>query len=260
MKILSAVKGFFAALLPLVFVPRCAACSAVLDSKEIPLCDNCKKAYLLESKYLCSGCNRAHRMCTCRAGFEGAKIPQLHVTAYDVKRVSVSKSMILNIKDNNIPSAFDFLATEMLTAFKERYIRLFERTNVLITFVPRSEKAKRKAGHDQSEQLACRISDMSGAVFMPLFVNNGIKAQKNLSYAEREDNARKNYGLLMPELGLDGQTVIIVDDIVTTGASIGACAALARKAGARAVIALCAAKTENKKGLTPKDYMENKNA
>ncbi len=212
--------------------------------------------YLLESKYLCGSCGRAHRMCTCRISFSGAKIPFLHVTGYDVKRNSASKSVILNIKDNNIPSAFDFLANEMLTAFRERYVRLFERSNVVITYVPRSEKARRRAGHDQSEQIAMRIAEKSGAVFMPLFKNHGVKAQKKLSRAEREENARQNYELMSPELKLKGQIVIIIDDIVTTGASIGACAMLVKNAGAKATIALAAAKTEYKKGITPETNEE----
>lgn len=251
MKILNALKGFFSQLAALLFVPRCSACGITLPSKDIALCDKCKEMYLLESKYLCGSCGRAHRMCTCRISFAGIKIPFLHVTGYDVKRNAVSKSIILNIKDNNIPAAFDYLADEMLTAFRERYIRLFERSNVVITYVPRSEKARRRAGHDQSEQIAVRIAKKSGAVFMPLFENHGVKVQKKLNRAEREENAKKNYELIASELKLNGQIVIIIDDIVTTGASIGACAVLAKKAGARAVIALTAAKAEYKKGLTP---------
>ncbi len=249
MKILSRLKGALASLISLIYVPRCASCMAVLPSKDIPLCPECEKAYQLESKYLCSGCSRAHRMCMCRISFGDAKIPFSHVTGYDVKRSSASKNIILNIKDNNLPSAFDFLCREMLTVLKEKYIRLFERTNVVITYVPRSKMARRRAGHDQSEQLAVRIARESGAVFMPLFKNNGIKSQKYLSRAEREKNAMQNHSLLYPELKLSGQTVIIVDDIVTTGASIGACALLARSVGAKAVIGLCAAKTESKKGI-----------
>ena len=256
MKILNALKRIIGQLLSLIFVPRCSSCGLVLESKERALCQKCEQMYLTESKMLCSGCGRAHRVCSCRIRFLGSRIPFLHVTGYDVKRNSASKNMILSIKDNNIPSAFDFLAEEMLRAFNERYIRLFQRANVIVTYVPRSKKARRRAGHDQSEQLAMRIAEKSGAVFMPLFKNAGQKAQKKLSGTEREENARQNYSLLSPELNLRGQIIIVVDDIVTTGASIGACASLVRSVGARAVIALSAAKSEYKKGIVPENEEE----
>lgn len=250
MKILRSLKGVLSQLLSLVFVPKCTACGDTLPSSTA-LCSRCEKMYLLESKYLCGGCERTHRMCLCRIDFAGSKIPFLHVTGYDVKRTSVSKSLILRIKDNNIRAAFDFLADEMLVVLKERYVRLLERASVVITYVPRSRRARRRAGHDQSEQIAKRIAEKSGAVFMPLFKNNGVKVQKYLHRDEREENARQNYELISPELRLDGLVVVIIDDIVTTGASMGACAAMAKSVGAKAVIALSAAKTEYKKGLTP---------
>lgn len=246
MKILNALKALIDGIFSLVFVPKCAACQSVLPSDEITLCSKCEKVYLLESKMLCPSCNRAHKMCVCKIDFLGARIPLTHVTGYDIKRPSVSKSIILGVKDNRLDSTFDFLAEQMLTALKERYIRLFERTSVVITYVPRSKNAKRKSGHDQSEQIAKRIAAKSGAAFMPLFENNAVKKQKTLKRAERQINASKNYALLYPELSLKGQTLVIIDDIVTTGASIGACATLAKKAGAKATLSLSFAKSVGK--------------
>ena len=243
MKILSRIKRIFGEIVPLVFVPKCVNCQTVLPSKDMVFCDKCQKVYLLESKMPCKACNRAHKMCTCRINFIDSRFALTHVTGYDINLPYVSKSLILSIKDDKLEAAIDFMADEMLLALRERYLRLFERTNVVITYVPRSERAKREAGHDQSKELALRIAEKSGAVFMPLFKNNGKKKQKTLGANQRMKNAIESYTLLAPELKLSGQTVVIVDDIVTTGASIGACAALTRKAGAKAVIALSAAKT-----------------
>lgn len=41
---------------------------------------------------------------------------------------------------------------------------------------------------------------------------------------------------------LDGKTVIICDDIITTGATMNECARLLREKGAKAIIAVTAAK------------------
>lgn len=256
MKLTDAVKKAVSQIASLVFVPRCASCYKVLPSKRIPLCEKCKSAYLLESKKLCKKCGRVHKMCVCRIKIGGTNVPFVHVTGYDVNRSSVSKNMILHIKDTRLDSAFDFLADEMLTALKERYIRLFERGNIVITYVPRSAKARRKAGHDQSEQLAMRISERSGAPFVPLFSNSSVKAQKKLDKDTRFENAMRGYSLIHPELKLTDRIIVIIDDIVTTGASIGACATLARRNGAKAVIGLVCAKTVSEKGPTEENYSE----
>jgi len=249
MKLTDTVKRVISELSSLIFVPKCASCFTALPSKDIPLCEKCKKAYLIESKRLCKSCGRPHRMCNCRIELDESRIPYVHLTGYDVRRSSVSKSMILHLKDTRLDSAFDFLADDMLMALKERYLRLFERGNVVITYVPRSSKARRKAGHDQSEQLAVRISERSGAPCIPLFVNQSGSVQKKLDRNKRLDNAMTGYALSSPELKLDNQIVIIIDDIVTTGASIGTCAILAKRNGAKAVIGLVCAKTVSERGL-----------
>ena len=246
-------KAWLTELTELIYVPRCASCFAVLPTKETALCKSCSDAYLTESKRLCARCGMVHKMCTCRVEYDGIRIPITHITGYDIRRSSVSKNIILRLKDNNYGGAFDFLANEMLTALKERYVRLFERGGVVITYVPRSKRAKRKAGHDQSEQLAKRISKASGAPLVPLFENVSRSYQKALNRAERSENARKGYRLISPELKLDDRIVVIIDDIVTTGASIGACASLARRNGAKLVIGLVCAKAISRKGIGEED-------
>ena len=53
--------------------------------------------------------------------------------------------------------------------------------------------------------------------------------------------------------GIGHRHVVLIDDIVTTGASIGACAQLLRGAGVKHVSALVYAKTESRKGVTEND-------
>ena len=126
MSILKKIAKIRDAIAPLVFVPRCASCLCVIPSNEDALCEKCKEIYALESKYFCNGCERMHRYCTCKIHYEEKSYSFVHVTAYDLKRNSVSKNMILNIKGNKYPGAFDFLANEMYSALSERYITLLK--------------------------------------------------------------------------------------------------------------------------------------
>ena len=256
MSVLKRIKNTIFQIAELVFVPKCAACFTALPSKDIPLCRECMEAYRTESKRSCARCGRPYRYCVCRIDNDGMRLPLVYVTSYDIRRSSVSRSMLLHLKDDRFDSAFDFLADDMLMALRERYMRLFERGKVVITYLPRSEKARRKSGHDQAEQIALRIAERSGAPLVPLFGNRSKKKQKKLDRAQRKENAAKGYYLLNPELRLDGRIVVLIDDIVTTGASVGACANLVKRSGAKAVIPLACARANSRRGLTESDLLD----
>ena len=255
MSIIKKLKKIKDALAALVFVPKCASCLSVLPAESDALCKKCKEIYELESKYSCHVCGRAHKMCVCKIQCEGRNYPFVHITAYDINRNSVSKSIILNIKETNFAGAFDFLAENMYSALIERYPTLLGSARVYITYVPRSEKARKRAGHDQSYQIAKRISELSSAPVIKIFENHSKKQQKKLNAAQRRENAKSNYTLSNEPIDLNQTVLIIVDDIVTTGASIGACADLAKKVGAKAVIGLVCARAESKKSQTENKYI-----
>ena len=243
------------ALVPLLFVPRCSACLEVLPSKNDALCEKCAEIYALESKYRCSACGRPHRFCTCKLEHDERKTALVHISAYDIKRNSVSKSMILNLKDTKYPGAFDFLAREMYETVRIRYPKIFDGGNLIVSYVPRSEKARKGSGHDQSRELATRFANLSGAPVVRLFVNRSAKQQKKLDANERRANANANYVLADKNIDLAGRILILIDDITTTGASLGACASIARSAGVKTVIATVCARAENKGSVNEEDYI-----
>ena len=259
MKILKKLKAwFYEYILALFIVPKCVSCFSVIESDKEAMCQECKHIYQLESKLECSVCQRPHTHCTCRVKFEGFSIPLFHVTGYDIKRNAISKNIVLHIKDNNYPAAFDFMAAEMTEVLKLRLplITHMPLEEIVMTWVPRSEKAKRRAGHDQSYEMAKRIADTLGCQLVPMFENSSVSFQKTLSKDKRRENAVKSYALKDGVLDIiDHRHVVLVDDIVTTGASIGACAQLLRNAGVKHLSALVYAKTDSRKGVKEEDLI-----
>lgn len=70
-----------------------------------------------------------------------------------------------------------------------------------------------------------------------------MTAQKTLDYAARLRNVRGGYAV-RPGVDLSGARVLLVDDIITTGATVSACALALQQGGAAEVFALCIAATE----------------
>lgn len=92
--------------------------------------------------------------------------------------------------------------------------------------------------------LARRLGILWGLpVETPLYVVRGTQAQKELDRAGRIQNARKAYAC-RTDTDLGGKRVLLVDDIITTGATVSACALALLKAGAVDVTAAAIAADE----------------
>lgn len=113
----------------------------------------------------------------------------------------------------------------------------------LITYVPISALRTHARGFNQSEELAKLLAarwdiPVKATLRRKMF----SRRQSNLHAKQRWDNAKKAF-LLRPDVDVSGKHVLLVDDIVTTGATICTCAALLREMGAEAVWVVAAAKT-----------------
>lgn len=92
--------------------------------------------------------------------------------------------------------------------------------------------------------LARRLSAVLGIpVVTPLYIKNPGRPQKELTREERLRRAKAAFAC-RPGTDLTGKRVLLVDDIITTGATASACAAALLQAGAIEVTAAAIAATE----------------
>lgn len=110
-----------------------------------------------------------------------------------------------------------------------------------VTWVPMSPQKLRRRGYNQSELLAKAVAKELGLPAWDLLEQvRETDTQHNLTRAQRADNVRGAYRAKSAALG---KRVLLVDDIVTTGATLRACAQGLYGAGAQKVCAVCAANT-----------------
>lgn len=112
----------------------------------------------------------------------------------------------------------------------------------IITCVPISPARAHGRGFNQSAALAKVLAMQWDVPFKETLRRRVLsRRQSNLRAAERWTNARRAF---VPRIhvDLDGKTVLLVDDIVTTGATVSTCAGLLRQMGARCVWVLAAAR------------------
>ena len=117
----------------------------------------------------------------------------------------------------------------------------------LVVPVPLHRRRERERGFNQALELA---RGLGRPVFQPLRRLRDTRSQVELPAHERRQNVRDAFGLTpsrpwrRPER-LCGAVVVLVDDVMTTGATLDACARTLIAAGAREVRALTAARVAN---------------
>lgn len=120
----------------------------------------------------------------------------------------------------------------------------------ILTWVPVSDKRRRKRGFDQVELIADALAaELEVKAQRCLKKVRDNPAQSGIQeQAERRANVLGVYQVLDPD-SLKGKRVLLLDDIVTTGSTAGECARVLLTAGAKEVnLAVVAAARQHKKG------------
>ena len=241
----------------LLFPPHCANCGELLDAPLLekvhePLCPACRIHYEKEKARECARCGLPMKFCACMPkNMERAQCTALlkliSYRAYDSEMPI--KSFVYSIKHSNYGVTFDFLAQQMREILiAEMRAKELMPNDCVITFLPRSRRNKAEDGFDQGLALARALSRATGIELVNCFKRNLFtNEQKKLNQYERRLNMSSAYTPRDVDEKLNDKTVILVDDIVTTGASMASCARIAYSMGAYAVMGVCVGYTEKEK-------------
>ena len=109
----------------------------------------------------------------------------------------------------------------------------------LLSWAPLSRKRLRRRGYDQARLLARAVGERLNVPVTPVLVKRrDIPAQSGLlEQAARRANVLGAYELL-PGAEVTGRRVLLVDDVVTSGATLSECARVLLTAGAAQVCAV----------------------
>jgi ComF family protein len=225
------------ALLDLVFPPLCVRCRAYLSGGSA-LCAACRRRVVLHRTFFCGKC-RARRYGPrgiCHRGF-----PYTLGAAGEYADPAL-RALIHSLKFRFVRDA----AVSMggLLADYARRLRIPE-TGVLVLPVPLSRKRLRERGYNQAELISRQFArgtnaEVSSAMLMRkrhTLPQSGLRG-KGL----RTSNVAGCFALTGAAAAVAGRKVILLDDVVTTGATLLEAALVLRSAGARDILALTAAK------------------
>lgn len=191
--------------LPLVGDAACFICGAPLTDETKACCGNCEKG---------------------RSFDRGASWAEYADPAM--------RRMIGRVKYNGEAQLLDFPAKDFARRKKELLLSLD--ASALVP-VPAGKSRVLMRGYNQAEEIAKRMGEVLG---LPVDASALIKAeeerdQKKLSRLQRMENLSRAF-LPGPSAG-SVRSVILVDDILTTGSTMNACAAVLKRAGVKKIVA-----------------------
>lgn len=244
---MSRLKTAAEQLLSAVLTKQCRFCGKVIEP-ERELCCDCEATVSFISGERCNFCGAEKKRCTCknhRMRYDGITAPFYYEDC--------AQTALLRLKFGNKEFVAHTLAQDMADAVRESFCGIhFD----LIAFVPFSRQQIMTRHYNQSELLAYSLSH-----FLKIPVKNimvklfDTEVQHTLGGRERTGNVIGVYDI-KPKAVLDGLTVLLVDDIKTTGATLNECARILKLRGAEKVYCVTAALAAKKKDHEQKNQSD----
>lgn len=200
-------------LIDLILPRYCAVCGTILSPSEQDLCLNC----LCQLPRIDST-----RMQEIEKLFWGI-IPVERAASYIYyQKGSPYNNLLHLIKYKNHPDTATRLATAAAQELKEN--GFFEGIDAIIA-LPLSKKKERKRGYNQCDYIAKGLSAVSGIPVLRGCVQRTIanETQTHKSREERWSNVEGIFSITNPD-ALQGKHLLLIDDVLTTGATIASCA------------------------------------
>lgn len=200
-------------LMELLFPPKCVLCRKLLKDGEMDLCAGCRV----------DGPEYPNRK---------IKLPFLDSFAAVWYYEGNVRSSLLRYKFHNARvygvSYGRILAMKLLREYPEGFD--------ILTWVPVSRLRRLRRGYDQVELLAKAVGAELGLPPVPTLkkIRNNRPQSRMKDPAARKANVLGAYRVL-ETADVTGKRVVLLDDILTTGATAGECARMLRMAGAREV-------------------------
>lgn len=215
--------------------PKCMFCGSEDCTSSLPLCAGCFPKYAAAALEGCDICGAMPIDCRC---FEVKNCAALY-WLFNYRRPEI-KELIIRMKRERLDYALRFLAARLVD-------QMLIKTNGAppfdcVCFVPRSKRTELYYNHNHAEELAREVADLLHLPCARLLSHTGAAGeQKQLSRVFRGDAAKTRFKINEKAL-LNGKLTyrspLLVDDVVTTGATAGECARLLKERGAK-YVGLC---------------------
>lgn len=200
------IQSCFTALFP----SRCPYCNSVIYSNE-KMCNDCYDKCTVENIF--TTLNTSKNISPYRYdGIFSKAIKDFKFYGYFNYGEQLAYVMVDSIKNAYSDISFDYIA-----------------------YVPISKKKKRKRGYNQSELLAKHISRCLNVPCKDILLKiKENKTQHTLNRIDRAKNVKECFSC-NNKIDINNKNILLIDDILTTGATLNECVSALNKGGAKTI-------------------------
>jgi len=237
-------------ILDTIFPKKCLGCGKFTGKRDFNyVCGKCFSGLSFKNTFECIGCKRRTTLgLTCISCRKENYVDQLVIAA---ELTDLTDQMIKALKYRfivDMREPLSIIAKKSVKNLLTKGFNLFG-DNPFIIPVPLHRTRLNERGFNQSWLIAKDIADTfnisSGENV--LYKKHNFKHQANIkTKEERMKNIKDNFVVAAGELIKD-RTIILVDDICTTGATLNECARVLKESGAKRVIGFVIARGQFKK-------------
>ncbi len=238
MKLKSVLIKIFNYITWLFFTKRCRYCNKIIGKNEI-LCEECRESLPIIKDERCKYCGCEKSRCDCKKhkmGYDGITAPFYYEDG--------AKKSVHMLKFNNKIFMANILAEDMAKSVKNDFADVnFD----FITFVPFTISQSLKRNYNQSELLAEQLSKKLNIPLKRALVKLfDTKTQHKMKTTFRKGNV---FGVFDVKENIDvkGKTILLVDDVKTSGSTLDECAWILKIRGAEKVYCVTATIVATKK-------------
>ncbi len=212
-------------MLHLLFPPQCALCRRLLQGSETDLCHHCRAE--------APQCPISGNKLSFLAGWVALWYYEGEV-----------RSSILRFKFQGKRGYAKTYGRMLAMKVQQEYPEGFD----LLTWVPTGLFRRLTRGYDQGALLAQAVGQELGTkpVLLLKKIRNNPPQSHIRGQAQRRANVLGVYKAATPEI-LSGKRILLLDDVITTGATAGECARVLLTAGAKEVYCAAVARTRHAK-------------
>ena len=236
------------ALASIVFPAPCGVCGEILDNaSRIPICRSCLALLTPWNAPMCPRCGRPF---VSSVAVEGLAPPLCHgcrrglydfdfARSYGAYGTAMARAIVL-LKYNQVTPLADWFAGRLLPLAREHASQFA--ADVVVP-VPLHPARQRERGYNQAELIARSLAKRLGLPCRPfLLVRTRPRPEKlRLTLGERWRSVRNAFDI-RKGAQVDKLRVLLLDDVMTTGATLDACSRALRQAGASYVAAMTVAR------------------
>ena len=223
------IRAFFGSVLDFIYPPLCLCCGNLIGDGERNVCAGCWESLKrVESDPTLFGQTRSKLLTS-------GVVDDL-LSLYVFEKEGSFQRIIHAVKYSGTGSLGIDLGRRLGQKIKKHDV-----TADALLPVPLHKRKLRERGYNQSELIARGIADVAGIPVSADYVKRSkfTETQTTLSLEERRTNMERAFTCNSPEV--KGKTLILVDDVITTGATIVSCASVLKERGAARVIAVSVA-------------------